>query len=809
MFKLYLKLLLIVNKHRLISVVLLLLLAAACGGMLSQAKFNNDISMMLPEHSEAEKTFQFIAKSGLANKVVISLRMNDDKHSVAELTRYIEQLAKRFDSPLITRVDYRLTANSPLQELIALTPIMPQIFGEVELKQLKQLLESDRSRKLVNRIYRTLTSPMGTGQVELLRSDPLMLKKELLLKLQLFQHIWGYQMAPGQNYFISCDLNEAMLVLDTTVKGTDGKNARALIATINGALKDCPEWITVDLISAHLRALSNEKVIKNDIRFTIILSFIGFLLLFALFFKYDFRCLLLMLVPVIATLYMLGTMTLIFRPLSLFVIALGGVIIGIAIDYGIHLYASMASGRRIRGAASVVKPLIAGGLTTCGVFVVFIFSGTPGYRQLGVFASGSILICLLLAVIVLPALLPKRAFPVTTEYLLERVNRFVRLHPWRFALSWLLLFVGASYCFMQIQFNNNLEQLDGSDPAIGIAEKRFQTAWGITERPAILAITAPEKGDCYQLTETIVTELRNSTGGDFFCVTDILPAPATRQNNIKQWQNFLNSGSLVELEQQLRSTAEAKGFLPEMFDPFFNAIKLGIAKPEQQSLPEMFELLVKRTTGKAGAQAVSFVFFPDQSELVKQVRQLCSSQPGCFVISRNAFRQMLFETVTGRVINLAIIALLAVGLITFLVFRQPIPTFLALLPVASAIIGAGAFFVIFNIPVNAAVCIGAIVIVGLAVDYGIFMVNSLQHKHATHVLAAISLSSLTTLIGAGAVIFAAHPMLRSVGIVLCVGIIIACLTAITVVPAIWRLIGKRTSEIKQPATAIPQSNPEK
>jgi uncharacterized protein len=779
-----------VNRHRLLTIVALLLLAGICGGMLVCAKFNNDISMMLPENSEAEKTFQFISKSGLANKVVISLRMNDDQHSVAELTNYVDELAQRFDSPLITRVDYRIAAVSPLTELIALTPVMPQMFGASELKQLELLLEPRNSRKLVNRIYRTLTSPMGTGQVELFRSDPLMLKKGLLLKLQLFQNIWGYKMAPGQNYFISCDLKEAMLVLDTTVKGTDGKNARALIATINSALKDCPEWLTADIISAHLRALSNEKVIKSDIRFTIILSFIGFLLLFALFFKYDFRCLLLMVVPVMATLYMLGTMTLIFRPLSLFVIGLGGVIIGIAVDYGIHLYASMASGRRIRGAASVVKPLIAGGLTTCGVFVVFIFSGTPGYRQLGVFASGSIFICLLLAVIVLPALLPKKPFPATTEYLLERVSLFVKLHPWRFALGWLLFFSGAVYLFMQIQFNNNLEQLDGSNPAIGVAEKRFQVAWGINERPAILAITASNKVQTRQLTETIVAELRDKTSGDFFCATDIWAAPATRKRNIEQWQDFLNSGKLAQLEQQLRSDAETKGFLPEIFDPFFNGIKAGIKVPAQQQLPEMFESVIQRTTGRAGQDVVSFIFFPDQSALVKQVRQLCSKKTGCFIISRNAFRQMLFETVTGRVVRLAIIALLAVCFITFLVFRRPIPTLLALLPVASGIIGAGAFFVIFNIPVNAAACIGAIVIVGLAVDYGIFMVNSLQHKHATHVLAAISLSSLTTLIGAGAVVFASHPMLRSVGIVLCVGITIACITAITVVPSLWTLIGR-------------------
>ena len=45
MFKLYLKSLLMVNKHRLLTVFILLLLAAFCSWKLLNAQFNNDISI--------------------------------------------------------------------------------------------------------------------------------------------------------------------------------------------------------------------------------------------------------------------------------------------------------------------------------------------------------------------------------------------------------------------------------------------------------------------------------------------------------------------------------------------------------------------------------------------------------------------------------------------------------------------------------------------------------------------------------------------------------------------------------------------
>lgn len=787
MFKFYLKLLLIVNRHRLFTVVSLLVLALISGGLLTRTKFNNDISMMLPEHSEAAKTFRFIAQTGLTNKVIISLRLNDDKHAVADMTAYVDQLVKKLDSPLISRVDYRISAGSPLDDLNAMTPLIPQVTGSAAVEKLERMLDPAQSQKKINVIYRKLTSFMGTGQLELTRNDPFDLKKGLLKKLQGFSRIWGYQMAQGQNYFISRDLREAMLVLDTKVKGTDGLHAKALITMLRQALADLPAWLTADIISSHLRSLSNEKVIKRDIRLTLTLSFIGFLLLFSLFFKYDFRCLLLMLVPALATLYMLAIMSLGFNALSLFVIGLGGVIIGIAVDYGIHVYAAMASGRRIRGPVAIAKPLLAGGLTTCCVFVVFIFSGTPGYCQLGIFAGGSILICLALTLVVLPALLPKQPFPEFTDNLLSRLTDFVTLHPKPFVFIWLILFSGAIYLFSQVTFNNNLQQLDGSEAAIGIAEQRFHKAWSSKAQPAILAVAAKSVAAARLKAEKISHLLRHKVKGEFFSITDIWPSAETRMANLKTWQAFAASGKLDKLEQQVRRQAEAKGFDRTLFQPFFSGIRTGISQAQQQQLPGMLAAIAQRTTKRVGEQHIVFIFFPDQAALVKKVRTLFSSRPDCFIISRNAFRQMLFEAVTGRIVTLALWAIGVVCLITFLAFRRVGQTLLALLPVGSAIIGSGAFFVLFNIPVNAATCIGSIVVVGLAVDYGIFMVDSLKNNSSKHVLAAIVLSSLTTLIGAGAVIFAQHPMLHSVGMILYGGITIAALTALIIIPAIWTL----------------------
>ena len=793
MYEFYLKSLLLLKANRILSIILVVTLALVCALILSQRTFDNDIATMLPKNSEARKTLRFINKSNIANKIVISLRLKDSSHSLNDLQRQIERLVVRLRSPLIDKIDYKLSDNSPLDDLEALTPCLPQMLGQEAVDKLENALDARKMQKIVNSLYQRLVSPAGMGQSAFISNDPFGLKGSIFKDLQTFKNIWGFKMAPGRNYFISRDLRHGMLIIRTPVQSTNTSQSRKLIAAINKELDALPDWLSADIIAGHLRSLSNEKVIKKDIRFTLTLSFIGFLLLFAFFYKYDFRCLFIMGIPILATLFVLAGMTFVFDRTLLFVIGLGGVVVGIAVDYGIHMYSAMAAGRSFRGAVRVLRPLVAGGLTTFGVFAVFMFSDTPGYRQLGVFAGCSIILSLLLSILLLPILFTNTRMPRFSTQWLYRLTEKMKKYPQFIFACWFILMLLSAFAFSRIHFADDLKQLDGSMAEIDAAEQRFQDVWENAERPAILAVSGKTEEEAADRAERTCYLLRAKTEGKFFCVTDIWPSLSVRRENLARFARFTASGKLERLEKQLNLQAEKKGFADNTFKSFFSVFRQGIEYPGQQKLPEMFQTLIKQTTNSEPGNYSFFIFFPDQAELVKLVRDFTSSKGSNFVISRNAFRQMLSEAVSGRIFTLLYIAALAVGGITFILMRSPGAAVLALLPVLSAIIVTGAFFVLFAIPVNAAACIGGIVVIGLAIDYGIFMANEDNHTPSSSVLPAITLSSLTTLVGAGAVIFAVHPMLRSVGIVLCVGIFTAWTTSIAVIPAIREIFKKSNS----------------
>ena len=93
--------------------------------------------------------------------------------------------------------------------------------------------------------------------------------------------------------------------------------------------------------------------------------------------------------------------------------------------------------------------------------------------------------------------------------------------------------------------------------------------------------------------------------------------------------------------------------------------------------------------------------------------------------------------------------------------------------------GLGIAFNLFNV-------VSAILVIGLGVDYGIFMVTKLTRGLDDTAERAVFVSGLTTIIGFGALILARHPALHSIGLSVLMGIGAAIPAALVVIPAMLR-----------------------
>ena len=120
-------------------------------------------------------------------------------------------------------------------------------------------------------------------------------------------------------------------------------------------------------------------------------------------------------------------------------------------------------------------------------------------------------------------------------------------------------------------------------------------------------------------------------------------------------------------------------------------------------------------------------------------------------------------------------------------------TLLALIPVITGITVVMGIIPVLDLSLNAPCLIAAMVVLGLCIDYGIFMVYTCHRNLKTGTRMAVSLSAITTLIGAGVLLFAKHPVLFSIGTTLVAGVLSGYIASIIVIPSFYRLWQKNTN----------------
>ena len=804
----YLGSLSIVLRHRKLAFVVVGLMVALSVVVITRGNFSNDISLLLPDGSESARVYRTMNRSEITNRVVISFGFDEGAFKDVRLGAFLERTAGRLQqSPLVRRVEFRSPGATLLSGLAGLTEYLPQLRGEEAVDELRKSLKPTECRRVARRAFRRLMSLTGIGQGDMIRSDPYGLKTELLRDLEIFGKLSGVEFATDAEYLINPVGTAAMMVIHTTVSAADTIHSRELMDMIDHELSDLPSGVSHDIIAAHLRSLHNENLIRSDLQLISVVSLIGFALLFFLFYRADLRSLRILLMPLLAAVMGIALVTLLFDATLVMILGMGAVVIGLGIDYGIHVYASIAGGRSVWRVSRIVFPLAVGTITTVAVFSVFLFSGVEGYRQLGFFAGASLLVCLVLALTVLPVLLRGsrgRELGLSGEGV-GRLSQFSARHRKAVCLIWVGAIAVSLFGLGNLRIDDDVTQFDSSSGVIEEADQRFRELWQTGQRGAFVGVIAPTRQEALEKAETTGDLIEEVVPrGQFFDPTSLCPSEVSIGANLASWKRFRQSGELDALDDEMARQAEQMGMGADFFEPFFAGIHRGIDAPPELPPKAVAPLLANvLQSGPEGASVLLVV--PGDGDVVNGIREILRDDLDCAVISGDSFRNTISEEIMGAMTNLAMITLPLVVLMTLLFLRRVLPIAMALTPVFSSLVVTGAVLTAMGVALNVSICIAAIILAGLAVDYGVFVAHASWAGGRRRVLRAITLSAATSVAGAGAVIFASHPMLHYAGVTLVIGIAVAWLASIFVVPALISLLtgdGRSIARVGAPLLGI-------
>lgn len=219
--------------------------------------------------------------------------------------------------------------------------------------------------------------------------------------------------------------------------------------------------------------------------------------------------------------------------------------------------------------------------------------------------------------------------------------------------------------------------------------------------------------------------------------------------------------------------------------------------PRPLGLAQVPDVIRERTVGKDGQLAV--MAFPrddlwDPAKLERFHDEITALDPqvtGVPIMVHRSIDAMR----RGFVVALAY-AVLIVLVLVGADLRSPAQVALALLPVAIGMIWTAGAAVLFGLSLNLANFYAVPILVGIGVDNGVHLVHRWREAPGVNPAtgptgAAVSLTSGTTLIGFGSLVFAAHAGLASFGALLVIGTITELVASLLILPPVLLALGRR------------------
>ncbi len=741
-----------------------------------RATVREDLGALLPDdRSDAGRDFALFSGTPLARKVLVSLTAGP---GAAE--GVLATAADRIESMLSLPLFSPPPPPSGPTELAALLPRALPAMATREDLELLGSFSSESIRERLAAAYALLLSPEGLGAKAFLRADPLGIAGPILARTSPLGFNPGARTSDRR--MAGPDGNSLLLMFDSPVPMTDFGKARAMEELLQATAATLPEGVTMKSVSGHRYTLANSQTIRSDLATILTLSSLAIFGIYVWFLRTRLAFFV-FLVPM--TVLVLATAGVSLMPGGVFAITLGfgGVLLGMADEYAMHIFFAVrrTGVDQARAVGAAARPVIMGGLATAAAFGVMAFSSLPGQRQLAIFCLLGIGASLVISLVVLPHLVTPR------ETILPPLPRPPSL-PARIVLPvWLTLVVLGSVGASQVRFDGSMNSLNYVTPGLQAAEDEIHKRWGDLRSKAMIFARGATFEEALERNEEVYRRLAGAlTPAEMLSLAPIIPGAKTRELRRRDWLNYWDGSDGRRVLESLRTEGARLGFAPGAFSPFIEATvrpgpSLDPAALRTAGLGGLVDALLLPGAG----ETTVLTLIPDDGRAAAALA-VSGAPAGVTIVSPKSFGVSIAAALHREFIRYLFVASLVILGVVGLTFRGARDRILALVPVFTGMIFMFGIMGALGIRINLFNIIATVLIIGLCVDYGIFMVSHAGGETDPATSRAVLVSGLTTIAGFGVLALARHPALQSLGLTVLLGFGAAVPAALFVIPALQR-----------------------
>lgn len=605
--------------------------------------------------------------------------------------------------------------------------------------------------------------------------------------------------------------------------------------------------MTYNIVGPYITKADEHDTIRRDMVRGGVFGVTGVMLILYVLFR-SLRAVLILLVPLLCGVtWSLGATQLVLGHLNTMTSLISTVVMGMGIDAGIHFFRRAKLNRVDHDNADAIRrafhglivPLLVASSTTIGAFLIMASSQFPAFFEFGVIAAMGVALCLIAMVTVLPALAHlvgvKRHEPRGGTHQIATFARVILARPGLLFAIAVLVTIVSFQGVRRVSFEYDGRELQ-SDHARALTENDtmlISEIFGKDIHAGMLVVSSLEESRVALERARGRHELRAQAGdtvvADLFGAPDLLPPVDVGMNGRRE--------RIVELRESIPDTAwkrleeRAAGKpLPaadgersgDRLMPEDARMLRSMLSAEPFSIEDLPEVVLGKVRSEDGAYGV--FAYPDFDAANIEQGVIFIDETSSYLDDPDAGMFVGETTVYATIFLLMreeapVVLGMAAVLITALVFWQlrSVPqTLMTLMPLGVglwwlfALMGVlGVKLTLFNLPILPAV-------LGIGVDNGVYLTDRIRRtrgevdglaRSLDETGGAILAATATTAVGFASFLVADSGGLRGIGSLAVLGISLAALAAIVVLPTLSAL-GERRGRRRAEAGGAGYSNDE-
>lgn len=793
----------LISKNKILSVLTALGIAVLCLFFASKINFEEDINQIIPKNEKSDLTAKVIKQLNFSDKIIVIIE-NKSKEDNFQLSETADTFLQKID-PLqkyIGSVQGKVNDNEISETFDFVSQNLPLFLNENDYKEIDRKLQKDSIAKQVENNYISLVSPTSLVTKEFIKKDPLGLTFLGIKKLNALNISKDFKLE--DSYIVTKDGKNLLLFIDPKNKSNDTKANEAFVDQLNtikdGINKQFKGKTEISYFGSPVIAVANAKQIKKDIQNTVVISMTVLLILLIYYFRNIFTPVIVFLPTVFSVLLALLVLYFIKDKISAISLSVGAILIGITIDYALHILTHYKHNNNIEELyKEITQPIILSSATTAVSFLCLVFVRSEALKDLGLFAAITVILSSITALIIVPQLYkPKEKGEHLNTNFIDKIGAYPYEKNKPLIIGCSIIILACLFGFRHVGFNEDIGELNYIPKELKISEAKLQKLSDITSKSIYTISYGNSEEEALtrnsELSSFLEKEKKEGKILSYNSIGSIVLSEKDQQKKIEKWNSFWSDSKKNQTISELTSNGNKFGFNGSAFDNFNEVLHKNYSAVSLKDYQKVKALQISEfMSNENGFYTVSNVVKVDENKRDTFIKDI-EKKHDAIAIDRQQMNENFLGLLKRDFNTLINYSLLAIVLTIIVFFRNFELTLLTMFPIVlTGVVTAGILYFL-GLELNIFSTVVCTLVFGVGDDFSIFLTQAMQKEHTTGknelptYRTSIILAVFTTILSIGSLIFAKHPALHSLALVALIGMFSVIIITSTLYPFWFRLL---------------------